>query len=142
LEEADSVFAGATVFSCLGVSLLPLGAGAVISCFTWMEEPPIVGLMTTGGGFSATLGTSVLAGGAGGGGFRGAIGDAWSSFLLSIFIWVSKSSFSSVEGLSFMRTVIKAINRAITTANKRMLVVDKSKNMICHTSERLKHAAI
>jgi len=139
LEEADSVFAGATVFSCLGVSLLPLGAGAVISCFTWMEEPPIVGLMATGSGFSATLGTSVLAGG---GGFRSAIGEAWSSFLLSIFIWVSKSSFFSVEGFSFMRTMTKTMNRATTAAIKRMLVRDKSKNMICHTSERLKHAAI
>ena len=108
-----------------------------------MEEPPIVGLIATGG-FSVTFGTSVFAGGASGagGGFRGVIGEVWRSFWLSILIWVSKFSFFSVVGLSFMRTVIKTMNRATTAAIKRMLVVDKSKNMICHTSERLKHADI
>jgi len=85
------------------------------------------------------LGTSVFAGG----GFRGIIGEVWSSFLLSTLIWVSKFSFVSVEGLSFMRTVTKKMKRAITAANKRMFIVDKSKeNMIRHTSERLKHAGI
>jgi len=36
-------------------------------------------------------------------------------------------SFFWVEGLSFMRTVIKTMNRATTAATKRMLIVDKSK---------------
>jgi len=137
LEEADSVFVGATVFSGLGISLLSLEGGIGVSCFAWMEDPPIVGLMVTKGGFSVTLGTSVFVGG----GFRGAIGEIWSSFLLSTLTLVSKFSLVSVEGLSFRRTVIKKMNRATTAAVMRMLIVDKS-NMICHTSARLKQLSI
>jgi len=125
LEEANSVFGGATVFSGLGTSLLSMRVGAGVSCFVWREEPPIVGLTTTGG-FSLTLGTSIFAGG----GLRGAIGEVgvWKGFCLSTLISVSIAfSFVSVEGLSFIRTVIKTINRATTAAIKRMLVVEKSK---------------
>jgi len=117
LEETDSVFAGATVFSGLELSLLSLGVGAE--------------------GFSVTLETSIFAGG----GFRGSTGEVGSSFLLSTLTCVSKFSLVSVEGLSFRRTVIKKMNRATTAAVMRMLIVDKS-NMIFHTSERLKQLSI
>jgi len=136
LEEADSVFADATIFSGLGISLLSLEGGIGVSCFAWMEDPPIVGFMATTG-FSVALGTSIFVGG----GFRSAIGEVWSSFLVSTLILVSKFSLVSVEGLSFRRTVIKKMNRATTATVMRMLIVDKS-NMICHTSARLKQLSI
>jgi len=97
-----------------------------------VEEPPIVGLTATRG-FSVTRGISIFAGG----GVRGTIGEVWTGFGLSTLISVSIAlSLVSVEGFSFMRTVIKRINRATTATPKKMFMGDKSKeNMICHANE-------
>jgi len=133
LVGANPVLAGVEVkvFSGgLGISLPWLSVGVGASCFVCIDAPPIVGATATRGfsvalGLSAVLGTSILAGS--GCGWR-CFGTIIEGCCSSISMLVSKSFFFfSAEGLSFMRSAMKKMNRLATATVKIMFIVVGSK---------------